>query len=215
MRAMKNSFYIIAMMSCVLLGFTSDSRGELVIAFEEIADGGVQVSWSGSGRLSFSDTNISQSTLDFNNLGDIFGPGISSTNRDFDLPSPLILSGMFDGGTAFEFEWDSLRLDREGSDGDDVNFRGGISLAAPGTFNASGSSIVTNLQFSDLIPGSYTASNATGDGDGFSEADETGNPTGVVTLNIVALTAVPEPTSLMMFGSVVVPYALRRRRRRF
>ncbi len=184
-------------------------RANLAITLQKVGVDGVRISWTGSGTIGGSSAAELQDVLSFNNFdGGLYGPAINDPGEGlvYSLSAPLSLTGMNAAMTmSYNNTYESLRLDNETADDLDLlsgtNFAaagGQLSLQAGDSYEASGSTTVTGLSFSDLMPGTYEAFNTSGDTVLF----------GGVTLNI---TAVPEPSGLLFGGVVCGLLAMKKR----
>lgn len=171
---------------------------------------GVVASWDGSGTIVSVGGNPG-GVLNFNNFsGQPFLAGGS-----FGLTNQLTLEGTdASNGNAQYFNfYNSISLTAAGAGGSDFSLNGSgltsvqdgdsYSLLVPAPDNATP---VAGLQFSDLNPGTYTASLSSGDAADF----------GSVTLNITGTASVPEPgpaAGLLVLSLATCLSWLRRERR--
>lgn len=178
---------LIALATIGLLAVNANAA--LIIELAERHDGGTQANFSGSGTTN----GAFEFNLDAHGIGDfVFDTG--PDNSWFDLANPVQFA---DG-----FNLERVHVDyNPDPDFDDLRF--GLSAFVPTRidYNIQGSSLVSGLAFSSLIPGSYGASQ---------HPDV--NIVGGVSLLVTPL-SVPEPASIALFAIGLIALTLSRRRR--
>ncbi len=143
-----------------------------------------------------------------NNIGDFLaGSWTSSASAGAELPLAGNLRLVGTGSSTFNFTFDHLRFDDDASvGGDDLDVRFDSSQAYPDypsgiTVSLAGSATFTlgdGNTFDDLIPGTYGL-------DGFGDS-------GNSRVEFVIMSAIPEPSSLILMGVFAAIGGLRRRR---
>lgn len=179
--------HLLALIAVGLLG--TGAQAALIIELAERHDGGTQANFSGSGTTS----GAFEFNLDAHEIGN-FVLETGPDNSWFDLANPVQFA---DG-----FNLERIHIDYNPDPlFDDLRF--GLSAFVPSRidYNVQGSSLVSGLAFSSLIPGSYGASQ---------HADV--NIVGGVSLVVTPL-SVPEPASIALFAIGLVALTLSRRRR--
>ncbi len=171
---------------CVL---GSNASAALIIELAERHDGGTQANFSGSGTT----VGAFEFNLDAHEIGD-FVLDTGPDNAWFDLANPVQFA---DG-----FNLERIHIDyNPDPDFDDLRFALSAFVPTQIDYNIQGSSLVSGLAFSSLIPGSY----------GSSQHPDV-NIVGGVSLLVTPL-SVPEPASIALFSIGLIALAFSRRRR--
>jgi len=134
------------MLLSVSVGWSMPAAAGLILTFSDDGMGGTLADLQGSGQIG----NASfQTYIDGIQLGDFLAPGVAR-NVFYSLAQPL----QFGAGLTV----DGLHLDNNRVGNDDLRIR--VSAFSPTNFaySVSGTSAVTGLAFSDLLPGTYAAS---------------------------------------------------------
>lgn len=183
-RLCKHMLTLFAM--CLL---SASVQAALIVELAERRDGGTQANFSGSGTTN----GAFEFNLDAHEIGD-FVLDTGPDNSWFDLANPVQFA---DG-----FNLERIHIDHNPDPLFD-DLRLGLSGFVPSRIDYSiqGSSLVSGLAFSSLIPGSYGASQ-------HPDVDIVGG----VSLVVTPL-SVPEPASIALFAVGIVALTLSRRRR--
>lgn len=188
------TFSLAAVMSLAFC--VGQSEAELIITLKKSGADNVEATFSGTGVIG-ADPGANLDLLNF--TGSPFvDASAQGTFTAVNLDLKIKFFDVNDGNTAKEIAYDDFQINNVGAGVTDVTLHPSApnpKLMIGDAYSASGTSILTGLSFSKLNLGTY--SGTAGDTAAFG--------------GVQLITAVPEPTSFVMFGLALVGFTRRRR----